>query len=226
MNFLNNNFENDNFAFTEKRIISVNFLDGLDSENKNKIMGSKIKETKQKIVAIVIILFMFLMVATSLEIKQVMAENNQTNLLQNITTGTLTITAFPNVGFNDVAAGTGVNSLANLAVINVRDYRGTGDGWDASAVCTNFMNGAGGTVQISNVNLKISLGDLFAYNGASNTGVAKGAGGTFDSAQVILNTDGTSGEGAYNLYNNTLNLTISTSDQALDYNALMTFSIT
>ena len=47
MNFLYNNLENGNFASVETRTISVNFLSGFYNKNKNKIMRSKIKETKQ-----------------------------------------------------------------------------------------------------------------------------------------------------------------------------------
>jgi len=224
MNFLDH-LENKNFA---SQNVKVNFLYSYQNKNK-KYMGAKIKETKQKIVAVIIILFMFMMVAGSLEIKQfVLAANTDTtNMFQNIVAGTLDMDAVASAAFNNITAGTSDNSMANLEVVNVRDYRGTGAGWQVTATSSNFVNGASGTAIIPNSRLKVVCGDLVGYNGADTTGVAacSYAGNFGDGARSIVNAAATAGEGAYNLYNNTLNLLVLATDDAQSYNAVLSFTI-
>lgn len=225
MNFLDR-LEDKNFAFQN---VKVNFLYSYQNKNK-KYMGAKIKETKQKIVAVIIILFMFMMVAGSLEIKQfVLAANTDTtNMFQNIVAGTLDMEAVTSAAFNNITAGVSDNSMANLSLMNVRDFRGTGAGWQVTATSSNFVNGASGTAIIPNSRLKVICGDLFGYNGASTTGVAQCtsyAGNFGDGARAIVNAAATAGEGAYNLYNNTLNLLIAATDDAQSYNAVLSFTI-
>jgi hypothetical protein len=64
-------------------------------------------------------------------------------------------------------------------------------------------------------------------DGGSNTGVALGAGGTFDTAQTLINTSANNGMGNYTITNTVLNILYNgaSTQKAGMYQNLMTMTI-
>ena len=181
--------------------------------------------TKQKIIVTFIMFFMFSMVFTSFEMNKVQAATDvNTEVYQNIVAGSLYVDAMASLSFADVTAGTTQNTEANMTVLNIGDGRGTSAGWTTSAYSTNFTN-AGGSLILPNSRLYIDPNEFWAVNGASNTGISLGSGGTLDSLQTIITASSGNGAGDYNVANTLLNMSILVGDSAGDYNATVTFTI-
>ncbi|MFH1598388.1 MAG: hypothetical protein ABIB97_04985 [Patescibacteria group bacterium] len=199
---------------------NVNFL---------KKLEKKEKQIKQKLIATVVIFFMFVMVATSIEqFSFIRAATDTANLIQNITGGSLATSCLGDCGFNDQVAGAGINSLCNFEVVNAQDYRGTGAGFSVTGWSTPLANGAGGNLLIPNTRIYWTPADsFFSWNGASNTGMDT-VSTTLDlsAARTLLNTAVNAGMGYYNVPNTTLNVVIATTDYFADYNATLTIDIT
>lgn len=185
------------------------------------------KKVKQQILAVLVIFFMFIMVFSTIDdFSFVRAVADTTNLLQNIVSGELFVEAPTAIGFNDVAAGTGVNSLANLSVVNVIDNRGSSAGWGCVGGSSNFVNGASGNLIIPNSRLQWAPGDI---TGADLNGVAAGPDYSADfstGSLTLMNAGSGYGSGAYNIANTTYNLMLQVSDYASNYNATFTFTLT
>ncbi len=194
-----------------------------------KNLESKEKQIKQKLIATVVIFFMFVMVATSIEqFSFVKAAQDTANLIQNLTAGSLATSCFPDCGFNDQVAGTGVNSLCNFEMVNAQDYRGSGAGWSVTGWSTNLVNGAGGNLHIPNTRMYwLPAGAIHAFNGASTSDIATySALQDFSAARTLANSATNAGMGYYNLPNTTLNVVIEVTDYFADYNATLTIDIT
>lgn len=168
-------------------------------------MKTKINQIKQQIAATVVVAFMILMVFGSINIKNTNAIGTNTTLTQNILTGALSMAAPSAIAFNDINLGTAINSLANMTVVNARDYRGTGVAWDVTATMNNLTTSGAGVNNISNAAIAWAPGAEFSDNG-SNTGVAVGAAGFFSAARTLFNTSTNNGMGNYKIVNTTLNV--------------------
>lgn len=192
-------------------------------------MKTKIKkqQIKQKIVATIIVFFMMIMVFGS---RGDIFAANQTNttLTQNLIQGTLQLeVSSTNLVFNDLTIGVGANSMANLTIVNARDYRGTGAGWTVSATMNNLMVSAAGQNDISNAAINWKPTEFAALDGGNALGVAIGAGGTFATAQTLINASTNNGMGNYKVSNTVLNVLYngSTIQKAGMYQNLMTMTI-
>ena len=192
--------------------------------------GLKIKKQQigQKIIATLIVVFMFAMISGSLNPIRVRAIGDTSTLQQQITGGSLSLESPTQVNFNSQTSGIGANSLANMTQVNLRDYTGTGSGWTATG-SANIMT-AVNAATISNNRLRWAPGDIYALDGASNTGVAAGAdySGNFgDGLRTLANTALSVGDGAGNYVINgtTLNLLVTVDDYIGTYQNTLTLTI-
>jgi len=171
---------------------------------------TKKQQIKQQIIATLVIVFMFTMIFGSVEIRDVKAIGDNTTLVQNFTAGTLELESPASVGFNDIALGTGgTNSLANLVIVNMRDYRGTGAGWTVSGTMNDMMtSGGGGLNKIVNSTIAWDpqTATLYGLDGASTDGMAKGSAGYFSASRTLVNAAVNAGLGNYCLNGTELNI--------------------
>ena len=168
-------------------------------------MTSKKTQIKQQIVATVVITFMVFMVFGAQDAAFAVNQTN-TTLIQNLVAGALQLEATDTLGFSDVTVGVAANSTANLTIINARDYRGSGAGWAVTAVMNALTTTAAGTNTITNDVIAWAPGDFFGLDGASNTGVALGTAGYFDTQRTLINTDTAAGMGNYKVVNTMVNV--------------------
>jgi hypothetical protein len=166
---------------------------------------TKKQQIKQQIAATLVILFMFIMVFSSVNIDFTKAIGTNTTLVQNIVAGTLSMEAPATIAFNNVNLGTAANSLANMTVVNARDYRGTGAAWSVTSTMNNLTTAGAGVNNIANSVIAWAPGASFADNGV-NTGTAVGAAGYFDSVRTLFNTSLNNGMGNYKIVNTTMNV--------------------
>ncbi|MBU1148723.1 hypothetical protein KKI23_01395 [Patescibacteria group bacterium] len=195
-----------------------------------KDLEKKEKQIKQKIVATIVVFFMFMMVlGTTSQFNLIDFTQASSNMIQNVTPGSLAISSPAEIGFNDADAGVPASSLANLSMVNVQDYRGTGAGWAATGYSSVFANGLLGTVTIPNTRVYWDPdGEWYSYNSASNSDMDGHAGIVMlNTPQTILNAAAAlgAGMGYYNIPNTTLNVVIQAADEALDYNATLTLTV-
>lgn len=186
------------------------------------------QQIRQKIIATLVVVFMFAMISGTVNPIRVQAIGDTSTLEQQITGGSLSLESPVQVNFNSTQSGMGVNSLANLTQVNMRDYTGTGGGWDATG-SANAMTAANAAT-IPNTRLRWAPGDIFALDGASNTGVAAGAdySGNFgDGLRTLANTTDGQGDGAGNYVINgtTLNLLVTVDDYIGTYQNTLTLTI-
>lgn len=179
--------------------------------------------------ATLVVVFMFGMVLGSMNVQDAGAIGSNSLLRQVVVAGTLSLEAtnfllFPQVTLNASAQ----NSFVNMGQVNMRDPRGTGAGWTAvgSANSLVAVNGA----VISNSMLRWAPGDIFALDGASNTGVVAGAdySGNFgDGVRVLANTALTDnkGMGNYVINGTILNLLLMPDVMAGTYENTLTLTI-
>ena len=170
-------------------------------------MKTKKQQIKQKIAATIVVIFMVAMVFGSRD-EFASAIGTNTTLIQNFVAGTLQLETFTTLSFNNLTVGTAASSLANLSLVNIRDYRGSGAGWSVTGVVNNMFTATAGTYNyINNAVIAILPGDMFALDGgASNTGVVDGTGGYFSTSQNIASATANSGFGNYKLTNTVLNI--------------------
>lgn len=178
-------------------------------------MKTKTKQIKQRLVATVIILFMFVMVFGSMNISDVSAIGTNTTLIQNLVAGTLQLEAPATLPFNNLTVAVAANSLANLDVVNMRDYRGSGAGWSVTGTMNNLYIVTAGVNNISNAVIAWAPGSQFALDSASNTGVAIGAAGYFSAARTLINASAANGLGNYRVNGTTVNVVYSGSPTQL-----------
>ncbi len=189
-------------------------------------MKTQKTKIKQQIVATIVIFFMMLMVFGSRN--DVFAVGQNTTLTQNLIAGSLQLdVSSTNLVFSNLTIGVGANSTANLTQVNARDYRGSGAGWTVSATMNNLMVSAAGVNNISNASINWKPGDFFALDSGSNTGVVLGAGGTFATAQTLINAAATDGMGNYKIDNTMINILYSgtPTQMAGMYQNIMTMTI-
>ena len=150
-------------------------------------------------------LFMFVMVFGSINIDFTSATGTNTDLIQNILPGVLSMEAPLSIAFNNINLGTAINSLANMTQVNARDYRGTGAAWTVTGTMNNLTTTGAGVNNISNAAIAWAPGALWADNG-TNTGTAVGTAGYFTSVRTLFNTSVNNGMGNYKIVNTTMNV--------------------
>ncbi len=171
-------------------------------------MKIKKQQTKQRIVATLIALFMFVMIFGSVSVDFTSAIGTNTTLIQNLIPGALSMEAPTTLGFNNINIGTAVNSLANMTQVNARDLRGSGVPWSVSGTMNNLTVAAAGVNNISNGVIAWAPGGYFSDNG-TNSGVALGVAGYFSSARTLFNTSANAGMGNYKITNTVFNVVYS-----------------
>jgi hypothetical protein len=163
---------------------------------------TKKNQIRQRIIATLIVVFMFGMIYGSINTQNAMA-NDVTNLIQNFVAGTHSLEASATIAFNDINLGTGgANSLGNLALVNARDYTGTGAGWSVTGSMNNMLtSGSGGTNYILNSDIAWNpqTATLTGHEGASTTGIAKGSAVYFSDLRTLMNAGSGYGLGNYTL---------------------------
>lgn len=171
-------------------------------------MKTKRKDIKQKIVSTLVVVAMIIMVFSTLEYKRILADSNVT-MSQTVSAGTLSMSTVTSLSMNSaITIATATNSLGNLVVVNVIDYRGSGAGWTSTIYATNWNQIArdSGTNNISNSVTYIAPGTLGNYNSSSEAGIAVGSAGSLDSPVTLFNASSGNGMGAYFLGNSELNI--------------------
>jgi hypothetical protein len=180
-------------------------LDEVGAKNIKIKMKTKKHEIKQKIAATLIAVFMFIMIFGSVSVDFTSAIGTNTTLIQNLVAGTLSMEAPATISFNNINIGSAINSLANMTVVNARDYRGSGVAWGVTGTMNNLTASNAGINNISNSVIAWDPGDSFADNG-SNAGTTVGVPGYFSSARTLFNTSTNNGMGNYKITNTTLNV--------------------
>ena len=189
-------------------------------------MKTKKQQIKQQIAATIVVFFMMVMVFGSRS-DLCSAIGNNTTLTQNIVTGAMSMEiSTTNLVFSDLTVGIAANSVGNVTQVNMRDYRGSGAGWTVSAVLNNLTasNGVAGINNISNAAINWLPGAMYALDGGSNSGVQLGTGGTFATAQTLINSSANNGMGNYKVVNTMINILYSgtpTQKQAMYQNILL-----
>lgn len=189
-------------------------------------MKTKKEQIKQRIIAIVVIVFMFSMVIGTVSIQFAGAIGGNTILQQVVSPGTLSLETLAQVDFNTFTLnGVSTNSLANLTQVNMRDTRGSGAGWNVVGSANNM---AAGTNIIANTRLSWSPGTIYALDGSSNTGVTAGAsysGNFADGARTMATATTNNGMGNYVINGTTMNLLLMSSVPAGTYQNTLLLTI-
>lgn len=170
-------------------------------------MTTQKQEIKQKIMATIVVFFMGVMVFGSMDVADLMAANQtNTTLIQNLVAGSLELEAPSSKAFNNLTVGVANNSLANLDVVNMRDYTGSGAPWEVTGAMNDLTTSDAGTNTIANSVIAWAPGSQFALDGASNTGVAVGSAAYFDDVRKLINAAAGAGMGSFRVNGTTLNV--------------------
>lgn len=175
-------------------------------------MGVKTKkqQIKQKIVAVLIATFMFVMIFGTVGTKfSLGADADNTNLIQNFVAGVLSMETPESLGFADITVGIATNSLANMDYVNFRDYRGGSGNWSLTASMNNMMcdtAAARNFVDNGNIYWAPQSATLIGLEGSSTTGIALGSDGYFSTLRTLVNSGVDYGLGNYRI--NSLNFNI------------------
>jgi len=192
-----------------------------------QIVKTKKQEIKQKIVATLVVVFMLVMIAGVVKVENIRAEADNAILELIVSSGSLSIEAADQVNFATVTLNAvTVNTTANMVQVNMRDARGSGAGWTATGAA-NYLTAANSS-NISNIWLRWAPGDIYALDGADNTGVVSGAdySGNFgDGSRTLANTSTNNGMGNYVINGTILNLTIDSETPAATYHNTLTLTI-
>jgi hypothetical protein len=185
------------------------------------------KKIKQKIVATLVVLFMFAMIFGSVNLESVRAIGSNTTLSAVISAGSLALESPASASYGGITlSGVAQNTTANLTQVNMRDTRGSGAGWSAIGSANNMYKDA--TNNISNIYVSWAPGTIYALDGASNTGVAAGASysGNFgDGTRPLANTSTNNGMGNYVINGTICNLHVLSSVLAGTYVNTLTLTI-
>lgn len=185
----------------------------------------KAKLLKQRIIATLIIFFMFAMIASLFQLQRARAAADQTNVLTNITAGSLSIDSSDSAGFADTTTGTSQNITANFALVSMIDTRGTGANWSVTATMPWFYPDE--NTVMNNWRLTWDPGTLTGWNGASTAGIDCNetySTGNFGATRTLCTTSA-GGMGTYTVNNTVLNLLILASDKVDNYTSSVTLTI-
>ena len=211
-------------AKKQPKIYTNNIRKTLPLSEKQKTKKTTIK---QKIFATLIVFFMLAMLSGVVRVGKISAETDDAILELIVSAGSLSIEAASQVNFAGVTLNAvSVNTTGNMVQVNMRDARGTGAGWTATGAANNLT--AANATNISNIWLRWAPGDIFALDGADNTGVAAGAdySGNFgDGARILANTSTNNGMGNYVINGTILNLLVDSGTPATTYQNTLTLTI-
>ena len=195
-------------------------------------MKTNKQKIKQQIVATIVVFFMFIMVSGTVNVMNGNAATTvYMNLIQNFVSGTLSIECMANLVFNDITIASATNSLANMTVFNIRDYRGSGAGWTVTSFSGNLviLNNATGINNISNafIAMNPATATIIGLDGSSTSGIALGSAAYLNYARTLVNSSTNNGMGNYRVNNVTYNIVYNgRADQlAGAYQAQVTFQI-
>ncbi|MDD5605872.1 MAG: hypothetical protein PHR51_00880 [Patescibacteria group bacterium] len=159
-----------------------------------------------------------------------------TNLAQNVTAGSLSITGPSQLNFNDGSIGeTTIANITTSDPVRIADTRGNLDGWEV----TGFFNTNWLKTGDSNVQMDIGTADLYWYPGnmtvqnntGNNDGVNKGSNAPFQGITNALtlatsnNSHADNGAGSFNLFNIEFKYSIPIGAEATDYTTDMRLTI-
>lgn len=188
----------------------------------------EIKTIKERIYSLLILSILFGMLFTSLNVATA-SDNADTNLVINITEGSLDMTA-NNTDFDwpDATAGQASNQQENMNNIQVTDYRGNSGGWDLVATANNLANGT--NILNTYARVKVSPGDVTNLNESDITNVTAGSadqplGSNSTNAVNMMAASTGDGAGAFQLDNTVMNLSIEIGDDAGEYTAVLTLTV-
>jgi hypothetical protein len=157
------------------------------------------KQIRQKIIATLVVAFMFAMISGTMNPIRVRAIGDNTILEAIVQGDSLSMESPTQANYVTVTLNASTQTTtANLVQVNMRDPRGTGEGWTTIGSCNDM---AAGSNSISNVYIDWAPGTIYALDGASNTGVAAGAdytGNFGDGSLTLANTTVDSGDGMGN----------------------------
>ncbi|MBZ9569749.1 WxL domain-containing protein [Patescibacteria group bacterium] len=184
----------------------------------------EIKTIKKQIISVLILFFMFVMIFATVNLG-LAANNADTNLAQNIISGTLDMTAPGNLNWTNVILnGSNQNSNTNLDGVNVTDYRGGGGtGWNLTLYAENNITAGTNNIDIT-ARLNVAPGDVTSDDTAqsgSNFMMPNDSG----NAEVLMNAGADCGTGVSNIDNTLFKLLIESGDAAGDYTAVMVFTV-
>ncbi len=191
-------------------------------------MKSNIQTIKQKIFSTLILFFALVMIFGQMEVSKAANQDNS-ELYQNLIAGSLDITAEnTNISFNNANAGMASNSLMNMNNIQVTDYRGSSAGWSATTgSIDNFIDVDDANVQITlNSSLMWSPGDVTNLNSSDITGVAAGTDDQYlNTTRNLMTASASNGEGAFQIDNTILNFIVEVTDPAGNYSSTLELTV-
>jgi len=195
-------------------------------------MKTKRQKTKQQIISTIVVFFMFIMVSGTVNVMNGNAATTvYMNLIQNFVSGVMSIECMENLAFNDITIGSPTSSLANMTSFNIRDYRGSGAGWNVTAFSNDLTisNSADGINNVSNASIAMnpSTATILGLDGSSTTGVSLGAAAYLNYARTMVISTVGNGSGNYAVNNITFNVVYNgRADQLAGvYQAQVTFQI-
>ncbi len=163
------------------------------------------------------------------------AADADTNMAQNVSAGTLAITANTQLNLSSGAPGdiTSANTGA-VTPIAISDTRGNLDGWDVTGYFNTNFNSVGSVEMTIASQMSWYPGDMTVQNNTGNNdGVNKGANGSFSGVEVgnskTLATSNNghvdNGAGSFNVWNLKFNYSIPPGAQATDYTTSLRLTI-
>jgi S-adenosylmethionine/arginine decarboxylase-like enzyme len=162
---------------------------------------------KQRIVATVVVMFMFSMLFGSLNLPGVSATGTNTNLIQNFIPGGFAHQAQQNLVFTQITVGAASNTTANMLQTNVWDFRGSGAGWSISGVCNDMLTTQTGVNMINATQIRWNPAGatVTAFSGVT-TGITNGTLQTLETSKTLISAAVNSGMGNYRMWNVLLNI--------------------
>jgi len=157
----------------------------------------------------------------------VRADTDQTNLSFNVTAGSFTIVNVPtSMQFAAQAFGVSNNILGNEEIDSaaVVDYRGNSQAWSVALNANNLQSGSD-HISAYRLNAYPSNGDVTNVENADTNQVAQGASGFLAAAGVTLINGSTAADGVFRYDNGVVRLTISGTEVAGTYAAIMLYTL-
>lgn len=207
---------------------------------KNKIselLRKQAETNRQALVLGAVLFFAGAMAVGTIQLTNA-ATDADTNMAQNVTAGTLSITSNAQLNFNSGTVGqTTIANTGASSAITVSDTTGSGSGWTVTGFFnTNFTKLTDSNVQMAiDSDMSWYPGSMqVANNGSSNNAsVNQGTNGAFAGVAVgnaktlatSNNSHGDKGAGTYDLWNLKFNYTIPMSATANDYKTNLRLTI-
>lgn len=184
----------------------------------------EIKLLKKKIISFLIVVFMFVMVFSIVNVG--MAANTGTSTAtQNINAGTLAIVVTSTLAFTNytLLATTGFSN-ADLDGVNVTDSRGSLAGWTATLWSNNLVE-AGSNIISAAAKLNVNPGVATTVSNATD-GSSFMMPVTAATAATVMSATASNGWSQSNLDNTVVNLVVDPGVKAGTYTSVMTVTVT